>query len=78
MKIRDIVWIVIVCLALIVLFQNTGIATFHLFFWKIEMSQVIFAILLLVVGFVSGFVVGRFPRRRGKSGGEGAGKIREE
>ena len=66
MKIRDIVWIVIVCLALIVLFQNTGVATFHFFFWHKEMSQVIFALMLLIIGFASGFIVGRFPGRKGE------------
>lgn len=43
----------------ILLLQNTQVVTLHIFFWKISMSRIIFIPLVLFIGFVMGFVVGK-------------------
>ncbi|MDD3579552.1 MAG: LapA family protein [Desulfobacca sp.] len=59
MKVKTIVIAVLILLALVILFQNTQVVTLHLLLWKISMSQIIFTVATLIIGFVFGFIVTR-------------------
>jgi uncharacterized integral membrane protein len=51
-------------LALIILLQNMHTVTFSLFFWKVEVSQLLLVLLMLVIGYVLGLLTAhlRGPR----------------
>lgn len=66
MRPKPVAFLVVLILFLIFLFQNTQVVTIHLFFWEISMSQILLVLLVLIVGFVSGFMVERTIRRRKK------------
>ena len=56
MKPKTIFIIVILLLFGIIIIQNTEIAGFQLYFWKVEMSRAI----LLPIIFVAGLIIGLF------------------
>ena len=49
-------------LFLIVLLQNTQVVSLRLLFWGISMSRIILFPLVMLIGFVIGFFVGRKSR----------------
>jgi len=44
-------------LFIIFLVQNTQVVTLRLYFWKISMSQIILIPLVLILGFIIGYIV---------------------
>ena len=56
MKPKTIFIIVIILLFGIIIIQNTEVAGFQLYFWKVEMSRAI----LLPIIFVAGLIIGFF------------------
>jgi uncharacterized membrane protein YciS (DUF1049 family) len=68
MKPKTILLLVLVVLAVILLIQNTQIITFRLYFWQVSISQVILVPLIFVIGFVLGFLVEKFEKRKEKKG----------
>jgi uncharacterized integral membrane protein len=65
MKPKLVIALVVIILFLIFLIQNTQVVTLHLYFWKISMSQIILIPLVLIVGFIVGFIVDRFTIKSG-------------
>jgi len=59
MRPKMIVALVLGTLFLIILLQNTQVASLRLLFWEISMSRIILFPLVLFIGFVIGFFVGR-------------------
>ncbi|MBN1165435.1 MAG: DUF1049 domain-containing protein [Candidatus Krumholzibacteriota bacterium] len=57
MKAKTIAVIVLIVLAIILILQNTGVVEYSVLFWKISMSRIIWLILILLVGFISGYLV---------------------
>lgn len=57
-------WLIVVLavLCLILLIQNAQVVSFNVFFWKISMSRFIAFPLLVLVGAVIGYVMGRYSR----------------
>ena len=55
-------------LALIVIFQNTEVVAFQILFWQFSMSRIIWLLIMLLVGFIAGYVVGTLKRSDNKSG----------
>ncbi|MCJ7500404.1 hypothetical protein MUP29_09120 [bacterium] len=55
-------WVVIVLLFLcsVLLLQNMEVVTFKVFFWDITMSRIIAFPLLVLMGMVIGFALGKF------------------
>lgn len=51
--------IVISVLALIILLQNLQTVTFRLFFWKVEVSQLLLVLLMLIIGYILGFLTAK-------------------
>ena len=59
MRPKFIVVVVLIALFLIILIQNTQVATLRLFFWEVGMSQIILIPLTMAIGFVVGFIVAK-------------------
>jgi lipopolysaccharide assembly protein A len=55
-KTKGIVIGILVILALIILIQNSQIVTMRFLFWQISMSQIIWIIFTLIIGFVIGYI----------------------
>jgi uncharacterized integral membrane protein len=51
--------ITLVLIAFIIILQNTQVMTLRLFLWEVSMSRIIFIPLLMLIGFVIGFLIGR-------------------
>jgi uncharacterized integral membrane protein len=56
--------IVISILALIILLQNMSSVTFSLFFWKVEVSQLLLVLLMLIIGYALGFLTAKLTRKK--------------
>jgi len=56
MKLKTIILIVLVALFVVIAIQNTQAVTIQILFWKISISRIIFIPLLIVLGFVIGFL----------------------
>ncbi len=59
MQPKLVILIVLVILAVIVAVQNAQVATLHLLFWSLSMSQIILTLICLVIGFVAGYLVAK-------------------
>ena len=59
MKTKWIVGLVVFVMFLIFLLQNTQVVTLRLYFWSISMSQIILIPLILIFGFVAGYVAAK-------------------
>jgi uncharacterized integral membrane protein len=64
MRPKMILLFVVIVLAVVLLLQNTGVTEFNLLFWDLQMSRAILVFIVLVIGFVLGFVVAKLTGRR--------------
>lgn len=55
--------LVLAILIIIFLIQNTQVVTLRLYFWKISMSQIILIPLVLILGFIIGYIVAKVTRK---------------
>ena len=69
MRIRVIILLALLALALVILLQNTAVCAFQVLFWSLEMSLIVLVLLLLGIGFLAGLLAGAILRR-----GKGAKK----
>ena len=70
MKSRDvkiIVFVLLVLLMAVVMYQNRHVVTLRFLFWSFQMSQLLLVVLMAAVGFVAGFFLAKL--RGGKSEG---------
>ena len=58
-KVKYIITVILAVLFGILLMQNSEVVSLKMFFWEISMSRIIFFPLLLLLGFVIGFVVAK-------------------
>jgi uncharacterized integral membrane protein len=56
--------IVVSVLALILLFQNIDVVTFRMFFWTVEVSQLVLVVLMLAIGYVLGFLTAKLGGKK--------------
>ena len=63
MKSKTIFIFIVIVLLGIILIQNTQIITIQLFFWKLSMSRIILISLLVIIGFIVGFLVAKLESR---------------
>ena len=56
--------IVISILALIVLLQNLHTVTFSVFFWKVEVSQLLLVLIMLIIGYFLGFMTAKLTGKK--------------
>lgn len=62
MKLKTITISILVTLFLIIVFQNTQVVSLRFLFWQISMSRVILMPIIMFIGFIVGFVIGRTSR----------------
>jgi len=63
MKAKLIAIIVLVVLVGILLIQNSQRVTFWLFFWSVQVSQLLLVLIMLGLGFLGGWLAATFTRR---------------
>ena len=63
MKPKTVVFLVILAIVLIVLFQNTTVITLRFLFWEASLSQAVVGILLLAIGLATGYILAKIPKR---------------
>ena len=63
-KQRVIAVIVIAILALIILLQNMATVTFSLFFWQVQVSQLLLVLIMLIIGYALGFLTAKIGRSK--------------
>lgn len=56
--------IVIAVLALIILLQNMATVTFSLFFWTVQVSQLLLVLIMLGIGYVLGYLTAKLGQSR--------------
>ena len=59
MKPKNIVLFIMGGLFLVILLQNTQVVSIRFLAWKISMSQIILLPLVMLAGFIIGFLVGK-------------------
>ncbi len=63
MKLKTIIILVLIALFVVIAVQNTQAVTIQILFWKISMSRIIFIPLLMLLGFVIGFLVAQVIKK---------------
>jgi len=56
---KAILVVVLLTLVVVLIFQNKHVVTYNIFFWSGSMSLVILVVLMLVFGFLMGWLIGR-------------------
>ena len=64
MKPKNIIYIVLGALFLVFLIQNTQIVSVQLFIWQLSMSRIILIVLVMLVGFILGYVISEKRKKR--------------
>ena len=62
-KAKLVVIIVLVVLVGILLIQNSQRVTFSLFFWSVQVSQLLLVLIMLGLGFLGGWLTATFTRK---------------
>jgi len=60
---KSIAILVLVVLALIIVFSNTDVVRFRFLFWTVFVSQLLLVLIMLVAGFVIGFLTCKLRKR---------------
>jgi len=63
MAIKMVIIIAVAGVFLTVLLQNTQVVSVRFLFWQISMSRIILLPLILLVGFIAGFITGRITKK---------------
>lgn len=63
MKLKTIIILILVALFVVIAIQNTQAVTIQILFWKINMSRIIFIPLLMLLGFVIGFLAAQVMKK---------------
>jgi len=64
MKPKIITGLVLAVLLIIILFQNTHDTILRIYFWQISTPQIILILLLLIIGFLGGFVTAKLMGKK--------------
>lgn len=63
MKFKTIIAIALIALFLIIVIQNVQVIEIKFLFWKIMMSRIIFIPLIMLIGFVLGFIAAKTKKK---------------
>ncbi|NQV16924.1 MAG: DUF1049 domain-containing protein [Armatimonadetes bacterium] len=55
--------LILVLILFIIILQNTQVVELRLFFWKLSMSQIIYTLLIFLIGLIIGLISGKRGRR---------------
>jgi uncharacterized integral membrane protein len=62
--VKNIILIVLITLTIIVMVQNAQPITFRFLYWNYQVSQLLLVVIVLVLGFLAGFITAYVPKRR--------------
>ncbi len=62
MKAKVLIILVLLALFLIIVLQNSEVVTLQLLFWQITISRILLIFIIVFIGFVLGYTVGRTGR----------------
>ena len=63
MKTKTIITVLLIVLCLIILLQNTQMVTLRFLFWELGISRIFLLPLLIIVGFIIGYVVAKVEKK---------------
>lgn len=61
---KQVLLIVLLVIVIVVMVQNAQPVTFHFLNWSYHVSQLLLVVIVFALGFLTGLVVARFPRRK--------------
>jgi uncharacterized integral membrane protein len=64
MKFKTIVALILIAFFLIILIQNIQVVTLRFLSWEISMSRIIFIPLILVIGFILGYIFAKAKKQK--------------
>jgi uncharacterized integral membrane protein len=64
MKPKIITGLILGVLIIIILFQNTKTMELQLYFWTISMPKIILILLVLIIGFLSGYITAKIMSKK--------------
>ena len=64
MKAKTIIAVILITISIILLIQNFNVVTLRFLFWKISMSRVIFIPLVLIIGFILGYLFAKTKKKK--------------
>jgi uncharacterized integral membrane protein len=65
MKPKTIILLILLLLCLVLLSQNTEVVTLQVFFWSITMSRILLIPLLILMGFIIGYLAALLRKQPG-------------
>ncbi len=65
MKPKTIIILILLILCLVILIQNTEVVTLKVFLWSISMSRILLIPILIVIGFVIGYLAAVLKKHAG-------------
>lgn len=60
MKYKLVAGIVLICIAVIFIVQNTAVVDIKLFFWTVSMSRILLMLIILIIGIIAGFFLNSY------------------
>lgn len=63
MRPKTIIAAVLIILCLIVLLQNTQVVTLRFFFWEVSISRIFLLPILVLLGFIIGYVTAKLEKK---------------
>ena len=64
MKIKAVIITVLIMILFTIIVQNTEAVPFKLLFWELSLSMIVWLLLVLIIGFVLGYIIGTIKERR--------------
>jgi len=64
MKPRTLLAVTLFVLVVLTMLQNTHVVVVHFLFWRFALSQIVLILLILLAGFVLGYLFAKMPKRR--------------
>jgi uncharacterized integral membrane protein len=60
--VRQVLLIVFLVLVIIIMIQNAQPTTFKFLNWSYQVSQLLLVVIVLAIGFLTGFIIAKLPR----------------
>jgi uncharacterized integral membrane protein len=64
MKPKTLAIVALFILLVLLMLQNTHVVVVHFLFWRFALSQILLILLILLAGFVLGYLIAKMPRKR--------------
>ncbi len=62
--VKQVLLVVFLVLVIIIMIQNAQPTTFKFLNWSYQVSQLLLVVIVLAIGFLTGVLVAKFPRRK--------------